>query len=360
MALDPAILEVTELAYQAAVDPQLWPDVVRRTAGLFVADKSIVLDGVSGAMSTGFSDEAYELYFGRYQDLNPVQGAIRTQARASGAPPPSISTDQTWVDKRDYVASEFYNDFGRIHGVHGALMIGLGGPTLNVLRARGEGDFDGVELETARAVQGPLARAFALGRRLASEQRRDGGLGALLAHAAGALIVADGRGRVIYASPAAEAVLRASDGLTVRESELSAAHGATTGRLRAAIGRAVEAGVGSGISAARPSGRRPYAVLVAPARPTGSSERLALISIVDPEPQVHAAERLSELFGLTLGEARVAAHLTAGLDAREVAERLGVSFHTVRAQLARALAKTDTRRQAELVALIVRALGRLN
>jgi DNA-binding CsgD family transcriptional regulator len=199
-----------------------------------------------------------------------------------------------------------------------------------------------------------------MGRRMASERRDGAGLVEILGQAAGALIAADAGGRVIYASPAAEALLKAADGLAVRDGALAAGQPAASRALLKAIGRAVQDGAGAGLALPRPSGRRPLAVLVGPAQQTGPGERLALVSIVDPEPQVVAAERLSELFGLTLGEARVVAHLAAGYDAREIAERLGLSFHTVRTQLARALAKSDTRRQAELVALIARAFGRLN
>ena len=46
-----------------------------------------------------------------------------------------------------------------------------------------------------------------------------------------------------------------------------------------------------------------------------------------------------------------------GLTSKEAAENLGLSFHTVRVQLARIFEKTNTNRQAELVRLMMGAVG---
>ncbi len=86
--------------------------------------------------------------------------------------------------------------------------------------------------------------------------------------------------------------------------------------------------------------------------------RLALIRITDPEQEVRAPhERLRELYGLTSAEARAVAELVAGHEPRAIAERLEISLNTVRVQLARAMAKTGTQRQSELVSLVTRTLG---
>jgi len=65
--------------------------------------------------------------------------------------------------------------------------------------------------------------------------------------------------------------------------------------------------------------------------------------------------RLRELFGLTAAETKVALGLLTGSGPREIAEEIGVSFNTVRTHLARVLAKTGTRRQGELIRVLMRA-----
>ena len=61
---------------------------------------------------------------------------------------------------------------------------------------------------------------------------------------------------------------------------------------------------------------------------------------------------LRSLFALTPAEARVACHLV-GETVDEIAEALHVGVATVRSHVQHLLAKTGTRRQSELVRLLV-------
>jgi DNA-binding CsgD family transcriptional regulator len=64
---------------------------------------------------------------------------------------------------------------------------------------------------------------------------------------------------------------------------------------------------------------------------------------------------LRDIFGLTLGEARVASLVSSGVAPKEAADRLGIAEDTARNVLKRVFAKLDVSRQSELAAL----LGRL-
>jgi DNA-binding CsgD family transcriptional regulator len=61
------------------------------------------------------------------------------------------------------------------------------------------------------------------------------------------------------------------------------------------------------------------------------------------------------MFGLTAAETRLAASIAQGTAPTDLARQLQISRTTVRSQLASIFAKTHTRRQAELVALLARA-----
>lgn len=63
---------------------------------------------------------------------------------------------------------------------------------------------------------------------------------------------------------------------------------------------------------------------------------------------------LETRFGLTRAEGRVVRRLGAGSSLTEIARELGVGTETVRTHTKRAMQKTDTHRQAELVALVLR------
>jgi DNA-binding CsgD family transcriptional regulator len=63
---------------------------------------------------------------------------------------------------------------------------------------------------------------------------------------------------------------------------------------------------------------------------------------------------LQARFDLTTAEARVAGLLAAGHSVAGIGDKLGIGVNTVRTHLQRAFAKTGTRRQSELVALVLR------
>jgi DNA-binding CsgD family transcriptional regulator len=76
--------------------------------------------------------------------------------------------------------------------------------------------------------------------------------------------------------------------------------------------------------------------------------------IGDPDhPPPLPAERLQTLYGLTPAESRLAARLAAGEELKSAAEAIGIGYPTARTQLTAIFRKTDTKRQGELVKLLL-------
>jgi DNA-binding CsgD family transcriptional regulator len=69
-------------------------------------------------------------------------------------------------------------------------------------------------------------------------------------------------------------------------------------------------------------------------------------------------ERLMRAFGFSRAESQLVAALAHGTTLSAYAEETARSVHTIRAQLKQALLKADCHKQAELVALVSRLLGR--
>ena len=63
---------------------------------------------------------------------------------------------------------------------------------------------------------------------------------------------------------------------------------------------------------------------------------------------------LRRVCGLTKSEQRLSELLVQGYCLRDCAQILGISIHTARCHLKRAMSKTRTRRQAQLVALVLK------
>jgi DNA-binding CsgD family transcriptional regulator len=169
-----------------------------------------------------------------------------------------------------------------------------------------------------------------------------------------AVLIVDRDGEMRFANTSAEAILRRGDGLTMVRGRLTATSAEMA--LSGLLAGAVERHHGGAMAVSRPFGHQPYHVLVAPLAPqsalVGAWQR-PLVLISDPERRTPlSADLLAQLFRFTAAESRLAMALLAGAEPAEYATANGVSLATVRTQLRALLAKTGTRRQAELVRLL--------
>ena len=71
-------------------------------------------------------------------------------------------------------------------------------------------------------------------------------------------------------------------------------------------------------------------------------------------PVATEPERLRRLYGLTDAEIEVAIELASGRTPQEIALHRGSSLATVRVQIKRALTKTGTHRQGDIIGLVSR------
>jgi len=200
-----------------------------------------------------------------------------------------------------------------------------------------------------------------------------------------AIVLLDGQKRVVFANQHAIELHARADGISLCSSGISLLRPVDNARLQGLIAGAVAGGEledpgrrspvdgpphrslgGSGRSmrALRSSGRRPYGFLVASMshrdrEPGRASFRPAVcIVIADPDGAgTLPVERLQDAFALTEAEGRLAARLAAGEGLRSAAQSLGITYGTARARLAEIFQKTETRRQGELINLLLTTLA---
>lgn len=182
-----------------------------------------------------------------------------------------------------------------------------------------------------------------------------------------ALLVIDAEHRVRSASTTGEAVLRTADGLEVRDGVIAtSAHHQQRQfdrLLQAAVHAVSRGGVGGEMLVERRSGRRPLVVIIDPLPDQAalvSFARGAIVRIIDPDQGVAASgvDRWRRLWGLTIAEARAAAALVEHqFDLRAAAQACGITYATIRTQLAAVYAKSRTGSQAELMRLLSRVAG---
>jgi DNA-binding CsgD family transcriptional regulator len=133
-------------------------------------------------------------------------------------------------------------------------------------------------------------------------------------------------------------------------------------RLREVLGRSISLAEGkamSGASAVTISrrGRKPLSIVAAPFKSgtgTATPHATAIVFINDPEQKAALpSELLRMLFGLTSSEARLAISLLDGNSLSEAALLHEVGQETVRSQVKSIFQKTGTKRQEELMQLLV-------
>jgi DNA-binding CsgD family transcriptional regulator len=363
------MLLAIDLAYQASLEPGLWAGALAATAASLEASRALILSSPTGGESAMFASESDEpladTYFAEFKAINPIQEAING-ARA-GPQRPAYS-DRDLLPKSDLVHTAFYDGFMRPADMHSIVLMRLGEPnpaTLNIFRSARQPDFERCDVETATRLQRSLHRAWMLGQRLGAQRAVDEALAGFIDRLPGAVLLVGADGRIVHANAAAQPIMAANDGLSASGGVLEATPLPARAQLRRLIARAAapEADQRSGgaMAVSRPSGRRAFAVDVAPARgePALAAFRapMALVCISDPDAQPKlTTRRLRDVFGLTAAESRVALALFEGSSLREAAGELGVSFETVRNQLVHIFQKTGVNRQAALIGLITRAM----
>lgn len=182
-----------------------------------------------------------------------------------------------------------------------------------------------------------------------------------------AAILVNGRGEIRCMNRLAASYLQGSDGLSLRRGRVVAADASEDACLQSLIagaggGRTTPASPpGGAMRISRPDARTSLQIVVVPATEPirqWAGECHALVFLIDPSsrPKERAA-LMRQLYGLTPAEARLADRLLEGLDVREIAEQSGITLETARFHVKRVLGKTGTRRQSELMRLMLSLPG---
>jgi DNA-binding CsgD family transcriptional regulator len=170
-------------------------------------------------------------------------------------------------------------------------------------------------------------------------------------------------GGVVFANAAAERLLALGDGLTARNGTLAASRANENCDLHRLIRRATATPTTSDADGAlavwRPSGRRPWSVLVSPLPMERSNAHphrpAAILFVVDStQPSRLPPNLLCHLFDLTPAEAGLASELGTGTPLVQAAGRLRMSLNTARWHLKHVFEKMGVHHQTELVALVAR------
>ena len=216
-----------------------------------------------------------------------------------------------------------------------------------------------------------LARAYAIHCRLAEAQHQDRALREVLDRLPSGVMLLDKDARDGLSNRSADFILSLADGIRLEDGRPRLSESQPDRAFQQLLSEVVQTRAERGhsygsktLSLVRPSGRRSFAAMIGPllAPPPGTNlrEAAAILFITDPEGrQISTTEILEGLYDLTPAEADLLRLLAEGRSLEEVATQRGVTINTARGQLKQVFAKTDTRRQGELVRLVLTGVASL-
>ncbi|HWW49529.1 MAG TPA: response regulator [Xanthobacteraceae bacterium] len=163
-------------------------------------------------------------------------------------------------------------------------------------------------------------------------------------------------GEVRMTNEAGRQLIEKADGLSLTSGGLLARFASPSRSMRTALATVMrDIGTSQTFAVEREEGH-PLVLQLSSLSLPGSNARHAMALVVDPDKQAEiSAEVLASLFGCTSAEARLAAALVAGKRLEEIGEEFGVKQTTITFHLQNLFQKTQTNRQVDLVALLIRA-----
>ncbi len=355
----------TELFYEAAAVPELWPKALQAVAEAAGAAAVTLLPIRAGSNSIigspsirGFLDD---FMAGGWLHINPYmrRGLELTTSGWRG-----LITSEDMLTPEQKAADPYVNEVEAPagSGPKAGIFLVSRRPDLalpmTIERHLGSGPFLRSEIGKLNHLMSRLDAGAKLALKVGFESSvrlADG-----LATTGAEIVLLNGAGRVIHSPPSFERHL--GDGLTLRRGLLRSWHRPTDAKLNAAIQQAVTyapAGERAALVLPLPRrhGRCPLIAQVVPIAGAGQDvfmlARAALI-LTDPDTAnpVDALDEALKIIGLTAAEARLAKRIGAGEELKAIAEVEGIALETARARPKAVFAKTGTHRQVELAILI--------
>jgi len=340
--------------YEAAQEPELWPETVAAIAETTGCRNGVLYEYDIPSRHSNFlaAHEIDPRFVHNYEDY--VGTIDPWNHRVLGWPVGVVAPTYALIGDNDLRRTDFYQDHLRPERI----FYGIGGVVFRTSERMAvfgvqcdyaDGRFSTETHEMIATLMPHLSRAYQMHAALRDAQLHSDTLVEALHLLRQPVMIVDRKGALIFANHAAEELLARGDGLRFAAGHIVAAHradqSALTALLRGAGGVKLDR---MDVKLRRAGGRRPVSVEAIPL--SAGSDRVALLIATSRERAV-PVEDLIQRFGTTSAEARLWSGLAGGATLGEIAERSGVSVNTLRVQLAALFRKLGVHRQADLVRL---------
>ncbi|MEM9439020.1 MAG: hypothetical protein AAGA73_01095 [Pseudomonadota bacterium] len=294
-------------------------------------------------------------------DLRTAHGLAR---------PGQVYVDHEFISDQEMDKHRFYQEFLKPFDMR--YTVGVTARTAtdhgivsNVIRSPRQGPAEEHHIALMGLLHTHVTQAVKIGDRLQRLSLENAALRNAFDYLSDGILIISGDGKVITANRAADELIKSRDGLMTVSGTLTASHGPTADALRELIAKTARNKLGQSPQTAalpipKPSGGRSLHLLAMPVVTSMEAHfgflddtPSVFLMVTDPDLQPAPPEdRLRVIFGLTGAEARLSAALVTGLSIADYVEETGLTENTVRWTLKQIQAKTDCRRQANLVRLL--------
>lgn len=359
-----AFAKIVGLIYDCALDPECWPDALGQVVeALHFRNAALALmDMQTGTTALNITYGIDEPWLGRMpsytQDVLDQWGGLE-KLHAYPLDEPVVLTQ---VNPRELWAhNRYYIEWARPQRIIDVMGIGLARDrrmigTIGLGRHESAGAIGSAEVDIARLLAPHLQRAVAISRLLDLRQLTASSMEAVLKRLSTPVFIVSSGAQLIWRNAAADDLLGSVDALAIRAERLVLHNQVANHALKQALmaldgGDRLAKGMGCDIPMRDRNGRLLSLHVLPLPSGRGPGGGAAAILVGPHGPQDDPSTVMGALFGLTPTERRVLSRLAAGDAVTEIARRFGVGEATIRTHLMQLFDKTDTHRQAELVAL---------
>jgi DNA-binding CsgD family transcriptional regulator len=368
--LNEQFVTAVEAIYRAAPDPTLWPDALQAIADCFEDVGAVLLwhrdDGGFGSIASPGLADAQKDYVENGWYLRDSRSNLGVEQSYWNRG--DTLTERHFTTESKMAADPFYSEFLASHALKWCAAVGVSphphvASAVSVQRSIEKPPYSDLEIETIGRIGRHVETALRLSLRLLDAELIKDRLGDALNRVNIGIFVLDSLSRVIFSNHAGRDLH--DSGLAIIDERLLVSSRVEQKALQVAVEATLR---GSAIDLQRPpkpilihrenSDRTlvvyvmPVSHMVDPGEAFLTHAR-AIILAIDPETGAPADPAIvRDVFGLTLGEARVAALVGHGMAPRDAAGKLGVTEETARTVLKRVFAKVGVSRQSELSTLL--------
>ncbi|HYE34791.1 helix-turn-helix transcriptional regulator [Methylocaldum sp.] len=363
---------VVEVIYDCVIQPERWREAVRMICALCESPYgSVAVFDLETCDNIRLYDHGYSpdywFEYQRYANEHPILPAVRLM------PEGDVTTIALGCGDEEFFGSRVYREFLQPRGqcdFLGLLALRTGSRIgyLHACRNVDQPRFGDDQVRIFKLLSKHVCRAMKISDLFDLRIMQTDTLEQTLDGLAAGVFLCARDGRVVYMNSAARRQTQAGQALRIVSNRLSPIDPNASRQLASALANAVDDEVETlhgGHSIALPD--RAGAGLVATVLPLNRGKRqsiskpftgAAAIFVQDPAVlPLFPGEAFAKLYGLTGGELRVALAMAPGLQLEEIADMLGIGLQTVKTHLQHIFQKTNTSRQADLVALMSRVSG---